>query len=176
MYFPRCGVYISLASLFFLHKMIEIYNISLLLEIRWLFVHQIGSLKSLLTYFPTCIFKILSCTFSFYLSNNHAFYQPDYIILFTCFKSKESVISTEKFAQVKCDSFETGTQISCLLIQIATDKIVIHHSQKKGTCSYHTGANTEIPVSQKAEESGKCRQEPFLWLLREGMSEAGKAG
>lgn len=73
------------------------------------------------------------------------------------------MISTEKFSQVKCDSFKTGTQISCLLIQIATDKIVIHHSQKKRTCSYHTGANTEVPVSQEAEEaSGKCRQEPFL--------------
>lgn len=66
--------------------------------------------------------------------------------------------STEKFAQVKCGSFKTGTHISCLLIQIATDKIVIHSSQKKGTRSYYTGA----------------KQEPFLWLLREGMGEAGK--
>lgn len=84
--------------------------------------------------------------------------------------------STEKFAQVKCDNFKTRIQISCLLIQIATDKIVIHRSQKKGTCSYYTEAITEAPVRQEAEgASGKCWQEPFLWLLREGMGEAGKA-
>lgn len=40
----------------------------------------------------------------------------------------------------------------------------------------YRGLNGEIPVMRQREKGSDCKQEPALWLLREGRDKAGRTG
>lgn len=103
----------SFTSLFFLQKMIEIYNIPLSTEIGWLIILcQIGSLISLCNIiFPTLHFQN-----PFFLLHSHFillvmfFNHPNCVILFILKARNLLYQEAEKLTQVNCSDLKLESQ------------------------------------------------------------------